>query len=260
MSTRIGVYTATRWEQNAVGRAITVEGRSAVAGLRCLVGRRGGVRVFIVQGGVGPLKAESAWKRFLAAETVDAAISSGYAGALMSARAGTLLIGTDVVRSEVSGGYREAGPVYPCAPEWQARAVAVANRFGWPSMNGRIVTVPRIVIRAAEKRVVAAGSQAIGLDMESAAVAAASAARNVPFAVIRTVSDVVEEDLPIDFNLFLHPGGAVGLVGLVGWLKGVVGGLAHPMRLAGLNRLRKQAALASQRLTEFYGGLLEQVA
>jgi adenosylhomocysteine nucleosidase len=258
MSMRIGVYTATRWEQDAVRRAITLEERREVAGVRWVVGRRAGARVFIVQGGVGPLKAESAWIRFLAAEKVDAAISSGYACALTQARAGALLIGTEVVGREALVRDRETGPVYPCAADLQARAAAVAKQLGLASVTGRIVTIPRVVVRAEEKRAIAAESQAVGLDMESAAVAAASG--NVPLAVIRTVSDVVEEDLPLDFNLFLRPVGSGGLVGLRAWLQGAVAALAHPARLAGLNRLRKQAALASQRLTEFYSGFLEQVA
>ena len=36
-------------------------------------------------------------------------------------------------------------------------------------------------------------------------IGAEAAERRIPFAVIRAVSDLLDEDLPLDFNLFLTP-------------------------------------------------------
>jgi adenosylhomocysteine nucleosidase len=83
-------------------------------------------------------------------------------------------------------------------------------------------------------------SGAIALDMESAAIGSVARAQGVPFAVIRTVSDVAREDLPLDFNVFLAPWG---------WLRGVGAMLIRPSSLIGLNRLRRQSRLAAERLT-----------
>ena len=62
-------------------------------------------------------------------------------------------------------------------------------------------------------------------------------------AIVRTVSDLVDEDLPLDFNLFLRP---------TGWVQGVQMLICRPSSFAGLNRLRKQSRVAAGRLTEWF--------
>jgi adenosylhomocysteine nucleosidase len=108
---------------------------------------------------------------------------------------------------------------------------------------GPFVSVPQVLCRADEKRDVADHVGAIGLDMESAALSWLASERNIPFGIIRTVSDLVDEDLPLDFNLFLRPSG---------WAKGVAACLAHPTSLMGLNRLRIQSRTAGEQLTAVF--------
>jgi adenosylhomocysteine nucleosidase len=60
---------------------------------------------------------------------------------------------------------------------------------------------------------------------------------------VRTVSDLVDEDLPLDFNLFLRP---------TGWIKGMQAIIGRPASVEGLNRLRKQSRVAADRLTEWF--------
>ena len=62
-------------------------------------------------------------------------------------------------------------------------------------------------------------------------------------AIVRTVSDLVDEDLPLDFNLFLRP---------TGWIKGMQSLIGRPSCVVGLNRLRKQSRVAADRLTEWF--------
>jgi adenosylhomocysteine nucleosidase len=96
---------------------------------------------------------------------------------------------------------------------------------------------------ASDKREFAESTNAIGLDMESAALAAEAQRAQVPFMIIRSVSDLLDEDLLLDFNLFLRP---------TGWLKGLGTVLAAPSCLFGLGRLRRQSAVAAQALTDFF--------
>ncbi|MEE8241656.1 MAG: hypothetical protein V3R16_10335, partial [Nitrospirales bacterium] len=67
--------------------------------------------------------------------------------------------------------------------------------------------------------------------------------RHVPFVVVRAVSDLLEEDLPMDFNQFLTP---------AGWLPGAAACLRHPSSLVGLGRLRAQCTTAATRMTSFF--------
>jgi adenosylhomocysteine nucleosidase len=108
---------------------------------------------------------------------------------------------------------------------------------------GRFVSTDRIVGRASEKQRFSHTTGAIGLDMESAALAAEARRAQVPFVIVRAVSDLLNEDLPLDFNLFLRP---------TGWLKGVAALVGKPSSVAGLCRLRRQSRAAAKNLTAFF--------
>jgi len=73
----------------------------------------------------------------------------------------------------------------------------------------------------------------------------------IPFVVIRAASDLLDEDLPMDFNLFLDP---------ADWLKGAWACVARPASLLGLQRMRTQMRTASQRITTVFERFLDDVA
>ena len=248
---QVGIFTATRWELKAVRRVMLVEGERRLAGARCVIGRRGNCRIWLYQMGVGLERARAVCREALVAQPVDLAVSSGFACALASCRVGELLIGTDVImylNKACSPDLRES---VPCSPEFSAAAIKAASGISMAARAGRFVTVPRVVWRAREKGEVAAATGALGLDMESAAVGAAARERQVPFVVIRAVSDLVDEDLALDFNLFLTP---------AGWVRGALTCLARPSCVVGLLRLRAQSLVASERITTFFGRFLDDLA
>ena len=154
------------------------------------------------------------------------------------------------VREELAGG-REPREAVACSPEFSAVAIKAACGMNVTARAGRFVTVPRILWRACEKGKVAAATGAVGLDMESLAVGATAREHQVPFVIIRAVSELVDEDLPLDFNLFLTP---------ADWLRGALTCLAHPSCVVGLLRLRAQSLVASERITTFFGRFLDDLA
>jgi adenosylhomocysteine nucleosidase len=91
---------------------------------------------------------------------------------------------------------------------------------------------------------------AIGLDMESAALAEAAVGNNIPFAIVRSVSDLVDESLPVDLNLFMHP---------ADWLKGLAACVATPSCVGGFLRLRAQMRTASDRMSRFFEQFVDQL-
>ncbi len=229
---------------------MVVEEHQRLDGARVAIGQRGPCRLWLVQAGVGIAKARAASFRMMDSRPLDLAVSSGFACALTSAAIGDLLIGTEVIMRGSAPTVPESAKAMACAQRPSAVAARAAQEAGLPARSGRFVTVPRVLWRAGEKRQVAADTGAIGMDMESAAVGGAAAERKVPFLVVRAVSDLLDEDLPLDFNLFL---------GLGGWARGAVACLARPSALVGLARLRAQAALASARLTSFYERFLDDL-
>ena len=241
----IGVFVATRWELSAVREAFATIETQAVGGIRCVVARQGQIDWWIIPMGVGPERATATARRVLAERQFAGMWSTGFACALGPARIGEVLIGTGVM---MHGG-TETGRHMLCAPavvEWVQRVVQ-ANKLS--AQTGGFVTVPRILCRADEKQEVAVRAGGIGLDMESAALGLVAIEHRIPFAIVRTVSDLVDESLPLDFNLFLRPSG---------WAKGMAMCLAHPMSLIGLNRLRVQSRVAGAQLTALYRACADQ--
>ncbi|MGH7254467.1 MAG: hypothetical protein ACREI3_01700, partial [Nitrospirales bacterium] len=116
------------------------------------------------------------------------------------------------------------------------------------SHAGPFVSVSRVLCRAAEKRAVAERTGAIAADMESAALGAVAGERGIPFAIVRTASDLLDEDLPLDFNRFQ---------GARGWVWGMAACLVQPHAWLGLSRLRRQAKVAADRLTRVFERYVE---
>lgn len=201
----------------------------------------------VVQTGVGPDRAAAACREVLNEHPADLAVSAGMACALVPAGVGDLLIGTGV--RMVSNTREAAGSsARSCAGEVVATAVRVAEQAGLPAKTGPFVTVPWILWRSSEKRAVADETGAIGVDMESAVLAETAAGRNVAFAIVRSVSDLVDEDLPVDFNLFLGPHG---------WARGLAACVAAPSCVGGFLRLRTQMRTASDRTSRFFAHFLD---
>lgn len=240
---QVGVFVATQWEFNAVREAVAVDKEERTGAFRGVVGRRGGVLVRLIQTGVGIDQAGAASREALAAYPFELVISAGFACALSSARVGDLLIGTDVI---LHGGARSSplsSSSLVCSSDYRETALQAARNVSPTSRSGRFVTVSHVLWRAEHKREIAAATGGVAADMESAAIAESAHVRRVPFMIARAASDLVDEDLPLDFNLFLRPGG---------WLRGFAMVMAHPSRLAGLHRLRTQSVEAMARLTVFY--------
>jgi adenosylhomocysteine nucleosidase len=179
--------------------------------------------------------------QLLGSQSFDLMVSTGFTCALVEADIGALLAGLEVVqRTEQRV---QSSPAMAVTGGERDLALAFVETIVPPQLIGRFVSTDRVVGIARDKREFAESTNAIGLDMESAALAAAAQRAQVPFLIIRSVSDLLDEDLPLDFNLFLRP---------TGWMKGIRTVLAAPSCLWGLGRLRRQSAAAGQALTEFF--------
>ncbi len=243
----VGIFVATRWELNAVKRALMMEDERIVNGVRCLIGRRGTCSSWLIRTGVGTERAGRIGHAVTSATSFSVVISTGFACALVPARIGDLLIGTDVVcRSPATQDWEAVD----CATVYRMAALDAARVAGVAAQAGRFVTVPEVLWRAQQKQDTASATGGLGLDMESGALAGVAKKTGIPFAVVRTVSDLVDENLPLDFNLFLRP---------TGWLQGALACLSNPCWMAGLWRLRAQSAKAASQLTRFYERFLDQL-
>lgn len=210
-------------------------------GIPVLVHTVGEREFWLVQTGVGLEKARQCAAQLFAIQSFSLMISTGFACALVSADIGVLLVGREVVHSR--GEVAEPSLVLEVPGEERDRLMTFIGAMVPPEHMGRFVSTDHVVGSAREKQTFAENTKGIGLDMESAALAAEAYRAHVPFVIVRTVSDLLHEDLPLDFNLFLRP---------TGWLKGIAHIVTAPSCLLGLGRLRRQSLIAAEGLTAFF--------
>jgi len=216
------------WRKRAGFEALRLDGAEAYGK------RRGDIELIALVTGAGPGNAGREAARALGNERYDLVISSGVAGGLRPEhRPGAVLVARRVRR--LADG-RELLP----AAEWIERAVEQGAR------EAVFVTAAHVAGTAGEKRRL--GETADAIEMESFAVLEAAAARGVPAAAIRAVSDPVEAELPLDFNRVFDARGRVRGAALAGALA------RRPMALAGLVRL----ALATRRAAAMLADFLER--
>lgn len=240
---RTVIFAATSWEMKAVRAAFPPGVERCYAGISVHVCSVGAGEYWLAQTGMGLEKARQSANQLLVEQPIDLVVSTGFACALIEANIGALLVGLEVVQKTKQGSKSVLTPSMAVLGSERNFALTVIETMVPPERIGRFVSTDRVVGRAKEKREFAKSTEAIGLDMESAALAAEASRAQVPFIVIRSVSDRLDEDLPLDFNLFLSP---------TGWVKGVVAVLTSPSSLLGLGRLRRQSAVAAQALTDFF--------
>jgi len=135
-----------------------------------------------------------------------------------------------------------------CCVSWYLLAAAARLQTdGTPLQFAVAVTVDEIVWRADSKRALAAtlGREDLGfVDMESTAIARVCAERNLPFLIVRSITDLLNEDLPLDFNKYRDGDGRVNSSRVAR------AALLKPKALGGLLELRRRSELCAGRMAE----------
>ena len=228
-------------------RALPVERRIEIDGVSCFSVRQADRLYWLVRTGIGPKAADAAAKAVLSRCRATLAVSTGFAGTLLPAAAvGDVIVATTVVAGKFDGTWTDAGAPLACDHTARQAVQSAAAEMKMTAHSGPVVSLATVLCRAVDKQRLSRQTGAIAIDMESAAIGEVARAHGVPFAVVRTVSDLVDEDLPLDFNAFLKPWG---------WVRGIGAVMLAPGSLLGLNRLRGQSRLAAERLTVLSAGL-----
>lgn len=205
-------------------------------------------RVALLETGEGCKNAGQAARSWLDAETPQAVLGIGFAGALSrSLDVGALLVAREC-RSSTGESVATTPTLVEAARRIPADGLAVAF--------GVTLTVDEVVCQAEGKRRLAltlATGELGCVDMESFAVARACAERRIPFLIVRCVSDLFAEDLPVDFNR------CRGADGRVNNLKVIASAIGRPSSIKGLLELRKRAMVCSEKLANFVRRLLSEI-
>jgi len=194
----------------------------------------GGLALLETGEGVG--NAERRLEEWLDQKAARSVLSIGFAGALSaSLQAGDLVIASDI---------RDSAAL----PDVRLLSAARLVQMDAPARFGVALTSHEVLWRAESKRALAStlGADEIGfVDMESTAIARVCAKHGAPFLVIRSISDLLDEDLPLDFNKHRDADGRVDPK------KVVKAALLKPAAFKGLFELRGRSRLCAERMAEF---------
>ena len=106
----------------------------------------------------------------------------------------------------------------------------------------------RMLVTAREKAECRRQTGADAVEMESGWIRARCRQAGLVAVTVRAISDVAEEDLPLDFNWLAGADGQLSFVKLAGAL------LKRPGAIPGLRRLQAQTALAAEALAQVLEG------
>jgi len=209
----------------ALGRELASLDREAVDGVELL------------ETGEGTDNARRSLEAGLEQNKARAIVSIGFAGALSNA----LKAGDLVIASKVRDGLAQPDNALLSA----AKNVTLAEV---PVHNGIAITTNEIIWQAESKRALAATLEPdeIGIvDMESTAIAGVCARHELPFLIVRSITDLLDEDLPLNFNLYRGEDGRVDSARIV------KAALSRTPELSRLMALRRRSELCANRMADF---------
>lgn len=232
------VAAALPEEAAAVRRRLS--GARRILGHRAWSGRLSGREVVLVRTGDGAERAGRALRGLLAVVPCSGIVGCGVAGGL----APDLPVGEVVAAARVVDGGsfdRTADPGFVEAAVAAGATAATA------------LSAPAVAFSAADKRALASAAPACAVvDLESAAWAAVAADADLPWVVVRAVSDARDDDLPEILRSCLRRDGAIGRG------RTAVRVLLRPASLPELLRLRRRVLRASTRLAAVLEGMMER--
>ena len=152
------------------------------AGFRAAQCRRLCVSIWTL--GVTGQRSAAALKRMIESSRPEIVVSAGFSGALQPGlEVGTIVIGENFSDPQIVRALR-------IFPDYQI---------------GPILTVPDILESSEAKASAGAGSGALAGDLESAHLHQVCCEANIPMLSVRTISDTLEQDLPLPGSVLINP-------------------------------------------------------
>jgi adenosylhomocysteine nucleosidase len=210
------------------------------------LGRKAHPNLALIETGAGAQNADRHLRWWLERSRTRGVIGIGFAGALSP----SLLVGDLMVAREVLGGKGErlaANSALLISAAERLELEGLAVRFG------TIITANKIAGESKDKRSLAMALSAneVGcVDIESSAIAKVCTERHIPFLIVRCITDVFDEDLPVDFNRCRNSDGDLN------YGKVLKAALLNPRSFKGLWELRRRSQACAEQLALFVQRLL----
>jgi adenosylhomocysteine nucleosidase len=211
-----------------------------------IAARHPGVVTLIV--GIGRANAEKSVRRFLtggASVPPSLVLTCGFAGGLNpELKLGDVVFEIGNRRDE----FHESPSEFEVRDSWNSSLRGKLLAAG--AKPAKIHCADRIATTVAEKKKLRAETGADAVEMESGAIHAVCAEKNIPCVTVRVISDTADEDLPLDFNALAKPDRSIDFGKLF------LAIAKSPGKIGALMALQKKTSFAAERLAAVLSKIL----
>lgn len=213
-SVKVGVIGAMELEVETLKSKMQVESKVTKAGMEFFSGKLNGVDVIIVRSGVGKVNAAVCTQILIDAFAATHIVNTGVAGSLNAdINIGDIVISDDVCYHDVDAtGFGYAlGQVpslkvfsFPADRRMAALAQEVCKKVN-PDINvffGRIVSGDQFICDKAVKDRITENFKGLCTEMEGTAIGQTAYLNDVPFVILRAISDKADNSAEMDYPAF----------------------------------------------------------
>lgn len=210
----IGIIGAMKIETAELFSAMTEAKEETLAGMKFISGKLEGIDVVVATCGPGKVFAGVCAEAMILRYKPSLIINSGIAGSLSpELHIGDVAIADKVCQYDMdtSGCGDPVGMVsvvnmvyFPCDEKAIAAAVKAVSEMKLGYRIGTIATGDRFIANAAEKKKINSVFPSISCEMEGGAVGHACYINEVPFFVIRVISDEADGGAPENYDEYAH--------------------------------------------------------
>ncbi|PRY83941.1 5'-methylthioadenosine/adenosylhomocysteine nucleosidase [Alkalibacterium olivapovliticus] len=214
---KLGIIAAMEQELKVLTDQLDNMTQTTIANQHFYEGQIEQVQVVLVQSGIGKVNAAIATTLLINSFKADSIINTGSAGGIGNGlKVGDLVIATELTYNDADArafGYSFGQiPQMPELYDADAHMIGIigeaAEASNWRVKNGLIVTGDSFISSKDKINEIRQHfSEALVTEMEGTAVAQTCYQFNIPFAVVRAVSDVADEEASLSFNDFIDLAG-----------------------------------------------------
>ncbi|EYE88429.1 S-adenosylhomocysteine nucleosidase [Fervidicella metallireducens AeB] len=225
----IGIIGAMEEEVQAIKEEMAVDRIEKKAGLEFYMGKFLGKEVVVVRSGIGKVNAAICTQILIDDFNVDMVINTGIAGGVnININPGDVVISTDLVHHDVDAtafGY-DIGQVprlesfsFKADERLVEIAINAAEKMDkFKVFKGRIISGDQFIANHEKITFFREKFDAFAVEMEGAAIGHACFMNNIPFVVIRSISDKADGSAQMDYQTFQN----IAISNSIGILKNMI--------------------------------------
>ena len=209
-----GVIGAMDNEIALLRESMHIDSTEIITGLTFYAGSLNGHRMVLVQCGVGKVCAAICAQTLILRFGVNRVINVGVAGALdRHVNVGDIVISTDVVQHDFDTGTLgvknrdiPAALTFRADADLQKRALGAAKKVASKvnTFEGRVCSGDQFIAGHTKKKAITDRFGGLCCEMEGAAIAQTCGMNEVPFVIIRAISDKADDSGEISFAAFAN--------------------------------------------------------